>query len=146
MIDLIIILVLLWMWYGFWTYAEKKHFKRIIQDEKELRSIVVLWKKQASELSKWNIDLYTWNIVLSSDYFKRFIAWFINFFWGRMKVYESLLDRARRDTIVKVKKQAKAAWYNAIANLRIETSSISKWNKWKIWSIEVLAYATGIKI
>ena len=63
-----------------------------------------------------------------------------------MKVYESLLDRARRDTIVKVKKQAKAAWYNAIANLRIETSSISKWNKWKIWSIEVLAYATGIKI
>ncbi len=146
MIDLIIVLSLLWLWYGFWSYAEKKHFKQIKQDESELKDIVVLWKTQALEMAKGDTALYTWNIVLSSDYFKRFLAWFIHFFWGRMKVYESLLDRARRDTIVKVKKQAKANWFNAIANLRVETSSIAKWNKWQVGSIEVLAYATAIKI
>ena len=45
-----------------------------------------------------------------------------------------------------LKEKAKKAWYNAIANLRVETSSISKWKKWSIWSVEVLSYATAVNL
>lgn len=146
MFELIIFIALLWAWYGFWSYAEKSHFKKIKQKEKELKEIVVLSKHDAKVLNLEWAELLTWNIVLSIDYFKKFIAWFINFFGWRMTVYESILDRARRDTIVKIKQKAKDKWFNAIANLRLETSSISKGRKNQVWSIEVLAYATWVKL
>lgn len=144
MTNLIILVVLLLIWYFFWSMAEKNHYKRIIAKEKELSDITVFWKHETKlPWFEWN-KLVASNIVISIDYFKKFIAGFINIFGWRMAVYESLLDRARRDTLVKIKQQAKDSWFNSIANLRIETSSISKWTKWNIWSIEVLAYATAI--
>lgn len=144
--DLIVLIILLITWYAFWHMAEKKHYKKIIEKEKEHREMVVLSKKDAKVLwVTWTL-LVTSNIVLSIDYFKKFIAWFIHFFWWRMKVYETLLDRARRDTLVNIKEQAKKKWYDAIVNLRLETSSISKWAKWSIWSVEVLAYATAVRL
>ena len=146
MIDLIIFVVLLWTWYAFWSFAEKKHFKQIIQKESELKNIVVLSKYDAKTLDIFWTELVTWNIVLSIDFFKKFLSGFVNFFGWRMSSYESLLDRARRDSIVKIKEKAKKKWFNAIANLRLETSSISKWKKRQIWSIEVLAYATAINL
>jgi len=146
MVDLIIFIVLLWTWYAFWSMAEKKHYKQIKQKESELKNIVVLSKYDAKILDiKWT-ELVTWSIVLSIDFFKNFISWFVNFFGWEMTAYESILDRARRDTLVKIKEKAKKNWFNAIANLKLETSSISKWNKWKIWSVEVLAYATAINL
>lgn len=146
MLDLIIFIILLWAWYAFWSYAEKKNFKEIKQKESELKDIIIITKKDAIYLwATWN-QLLTSSIVISSDYFKRFIAWFISFFGGEMTVYESLLDRARRWTIVKLKQTAKANWFNCLANLKLETSSISKWAKWQIWAVEILAYATAVNL
>jgi uncharacterized protein YbjQ (UPF0145 family) len=64
--------------------------------------------------------------VVSIDYFKKLMAWFVNIFGGRMKSYESLVDRARREAVLRVKEKAAADGYNCLANLRIETSSITK--------------------
>ncbi len=146
MLDLIIFIWLLWTWYFFGHMAEKNHYKRIIEKEKELRDIVVIWRHEAKTLNTSWWQLVNSNIVLSIDFFKKFISWFVHFFGWRMKSYESLLDRARRDTLVQIKEKAKKAWYNAIANVRVETSSISKWKKWQIWSVEVLSYATAVNL
>lgn len=144
MLNLIILVVLLILWYAFGTLAEKRHYKKIIKKESEFKDIIVFWKYEVKNLNiEWS-ELMTSNIVVSIDFFKKFIAWIINIFGWKMIVYESLLDRARRDTLAKVKEKAKKKWFNAIANLKIETSSISKWTKWNIWSVEVLTYATAI--
>lgn len=42
MVDFIIFLILLALGYGFGRYAESKHYKSIIQREKELRTIPVV--------------------------------------------------------------------------------------------------------
>lgn len=146
MLDLIILIILLWLWYFFGHRAEKNHYKRIIEKEKELIDIVVLTKTDVKNLNAETWEIVYWTIVVSIDYFKKFISSFVKIFWWRINAYESLLDRARRDTLVKVKQQAKDAWCNAIANLKIETSSISKWQKWQIGSVEILSYATAVKI
>lgn len=146
MFDLILFLILISAWYIFWTIWEKRHFKKIIKEEKELREIIVISNRDAKDLDvSWN-HLFMSNIVISIDFFKKFISGFVHFFGWEMWSYESLLDRARRDTIVKIKRQALDSWYNAIANLRLETSSISKWANWQIWSVEVLAYATALNL
>jgi uncharacterized protein YbjQ (UPF0145 family) len=67
--------------------------------------------------------------VVSIDAFKKLMASFVNIFGGRMKAYESLVDRARREAVLKVKQRAGNAGCNVIVNLRLETSSISKSTK-----------------
>jgi len=66
----------------------------------------------------------------------------INIFGGRVSSYESLLDRGRREAILRMKESAKGA--SEIVNVRIETSSISKNDNRGIGSIEVYAYGTAI--
>lgn len=146
MLNLLILIILLAIGYGFWRYFEKRHFKEITKNESLLKDIIILsdWDLKNIEAEGW--ELLMWNIVVSVDYFKKFIAWLINFFWWRITTYETLLDRARRDSIVQVKRQAKEKWYNSLVNLRLETSSISRWAKNQIWSIEMFAYATACRV
>ena len=81
-------------------------------------------------------------MVISVDYFKRLLASLRNFFGGSIQAYETLLDRARREAILRMKENCKNA--DEIINLRIETSSISKGKRNTIGSVEVLAYGTAL--
>ena len=47
--------------------------------------------------------------MVSVDYFKRFLAGLRMIFGGRVSSYESLLDRARREALLRMRLQA-ALW------------------------------------
>jgi uncharacterized protein YbjQ (UPF0145 family) len=82
--------------------------------------------------------------VISVDYFKRFLAALRNLFGGRVTSYESLLDRARRESLLRMKEQAAALGAAMVFNVKYETASISKGRGNSIGSIEVLAYGTAL--
>lgn len=82
------------------------------------------------------------SVVISVDYFKRILAALRNIFGGSVQSYETLLDRARREAVLRLKESCSGA--DEIINLRIETSSISKGAQSTIGSVEVLAYGTAI--
>ena len=63
---------------------------------------------------------------------------------GRVSSYESLIDRARREAILRMKEQAATLDANYVFNVKMETSSISKGRRNSIGSVEVLAYGTAI--
>jgi uncharacterized protein YbjQ (UPF0145 family) len=66
---------------------------------------------------------------------------------SHMGSYETLIDRARREAILRMKEQARSA--DAIVNFRIETSSISKGGRRRgktVGTVEALAYGTAIRI
>ena len=86
----------------------------------------------------------TGNVVVSVDYFKRFLAGLRALVGGRIRSYESLVDRARREAILRMKEQAMERGAIVVTAVRIETSSISKGQGQAIGSIEVLAYGTAI--
>ena len=65
---------------------------------------------------------------------------------GRVSSYETLIDRARREAILRMKEQAAAKGANYVFNVKMETSSISKGQRDSIGSVEVLAYGTAITI
>ncbi len=144
MYDLIIPLVLLFMGYFFGRMAEKKHYKSIIEREKKYAKIILIATKYApAEVLNQQSSLVSGSVVISVDYFKRFLAALRNFFGGRMTSYESLLDRARREAILRLKEEAHNKGSNMLVNLKLETSSISKGRKNTIGSVEILAYATA---
>ena len=66
---------------------------------------------------------------------------------GRIVVYESLLDRGRREALLRMKEQATAWGATQVINVRLETSNIgrSASGNSNMVAIEVMAYGTGIR-
>ncbi len=83
--------------------------------------------------------------MISVDYFKRFAAGLRNLFGGRVSAYESLLDRARREAVLRMKESCPQA--DMILNVRMTTSAVGaqQTSNRGIACIEVLAYGTAVK-
>jgi len=145
MIDIVIFLSLMALGYFFGQYFERRHYRSIIKREKDtLRLPLLTMKTTPSGLKRCNAALVAGNVVVSVDYFKRFLAGLRAIIGGRVKSYESLIDRALREAILRMKEQAIDKGAVVVTNVRIETSSISKGRRQAIGSIEVLAYGTAI--
>jgi uncharacterized protein YbjQ (UPF0145 family) len=78
------------------------------------------------------------------DYFKRLSAGLRSLLGGRISAYESLVDRARREAVLRMKRHAQDQGATHIFNVKLETSSISKGNRGQIGSVEIFAYGTGL--
>lgn len=144
--DLIIFLVLMLLGYGFGRYAEHLHYESILERENKFRQEIILIQSRFPPESAFPQDshLVTGSVVISVDYFKRFLAGLRSFFGGRVKSYESLVDRARREAILRMQEKAQQLGADKVINLKLETASISKGRKQRIGSIEVLAYGTAL--
>ena len=65
-------------------------------------------------------------------------------FGGRLGAYETLLERARREAILRLKEQSAGA--HLIVNLRLETCTIARTKgRQGIGAVEVLAYGTAVR-
>jgi uncharacterized protein YbjQ (UPF0145 family) len=146
-LDLFIFLVLLVLGYAAGSMAEKRHYRSICQREAALvkMPVVTAEGKFAPERIK-RAELVTGSAVISIDYFKRLLAILRNIFGGRVKSYESLVDRARREAILRMKESARRMGAGMIVNMRLETSSIGQNanRKKQIGSVEAIAYGTAV--
>jgi len=142
--QLIILAILISLGYFFGRRAEKNHYKSILEREKQwLRLPTSSSKHVMGDIRKIDhCELANGNMVVSIDYFKRVLAGLRNFFGGNVQSYETLIDRARREAVLRMKESCPDA--DQIINLRLETSSITKGNRKQIGSVEVLAYGTAI--
>ena len=61
-----------------------------------------------------------------------------------MRSYESLVDRARREALLRMQAEAQAAGAVAVINTKFETSRISANAQQGIGSVEVLVYGTAL--
>ncbi len=144
MIDLIVFILLLALGYGFGRFAESRHYKSILRREQAFRNILLIAARfPPPDLMPERTQLVAGSVVVSVDYFKRFLAGLRNLFGGRVRSYESLLDRARREAILRMKSEARALGADMVFNIKMETASISKGRRNTIGAVEVLAYGTA---
>ena len=131
------------------TITERNHYQSIRSREQGLRKLPALTLETLP--ADWTVarsGLVTGSVVVSLDYFKRFVAGLRNLIGGRLRSYESLLDRARREAVLRMKEDAKARGFGAIANARLETASIATPRRGGkgVAGVEVLAYGTGLVV
>ena len=106
--------------------VERRHYASIRERELRWRSVPAITFRSVPP--SWKVTectLITGSVVISVDYFKRFLAGLRAIFGGRIKAYESLLDRARREAILRLKKDAMDRGYHAVVNVRLETSRMA---------------------
>ncbi len=146
-LDIIIFLLLAGLGYGAGTWSEKRHYRSIIQRENELLKMAVVTAEGSFPADRVaEAHLVSGSVVVSIDYFKRLLAILRNIFGGRVKSYESLVDRARREAILRMKEQARDLGAGMVINMRLETSTIGRSanQKKRVGSIEAIAYGTAI--
>ena len=144
--QLIIVIVLIGLGYVIGSIAEKKHYRSIISRETQLLHIPTVSVKNTIEVDVDIIDarMVQGSVVISIDHFKRILASLRNIFGGRVTAYESLVDRARREAILRMKEKSPNA--DIVLNTRIETSTIGRSanSRKSIGSIEAMAYGTAV--
>jgi len=143
--EIILFLVLLVLGLLFGRYAESQHFKSIQKREFEYKNLLAFSSRLLPPKQVTQASLVSGNVVVSVDYFKRFVAGLRAIVGGRMKSYETLVERARREAILRMKEDAMAQGYEHIFNVKLETASITKGNKGTVGCVEVFAYGTGIR-
>ena len=148
--EIIVLLILLAIGYFFGQRAEKKHFKSIIEREKAHLHFPVVTMRTPPPIAQHelNAELVAGNAVISIDFFKKFVASLKMLFGGKVTQYESLLDRARREALLRMKEQAALKNAFVVMNTRVETASINKNSKRRnsVGAVEVLAYGTAISL
>jgi len=145
MIELIIFLLLLGLGYFTGQALEKSHYRSIRRRETALRNLpAIASKKLPAEFEPCATQLVAGNVVISVDFFKKFVAGLRSIVGGRISTYETLIDRARREALLRMKAEASSLGASYVFNIKMETSSISKGRQNAIGSVEVLAWGTAI--
>lgn len=144
--ELIILLTLLLLGYVFGRLAERRHYRSIQAREDQYRQLLVLAERHLPPeyVTGHESCLVMGNVVVSVDYFKMMIAALRNLVGGSIGAFESLLDRARREAILRMQEQASALGAGVVFNVKLETCRVSGDASRGVGSVEVMAYGTAL--
>lgn len=125
--------------------VERNHYKSIAAREARFREQPALSTKHAEAPGPVrSASLAIGSVVISVDYFKRFVSGFRMLFGGEVRSYTTLIDRARREAVLRMKESHPDA--DAYLNTRLETSTISSTSGDEgTGTIEVVAYGTAVR-
>ena len=135
---IIIFVILFAIGWGFGRHTEKKHLDALAEQEQRLAYITL--DNSRFQTSADAGHLISSNVVISHDYFKYVLANIQNFFGGRLTHYESVLERGRREAIVRLKLQAEKNGATHIMGVRLSTTELGMQGG----MVEVLDYGTAI--
>lgn len=124
---------------------ERRHYESIRTREAATAGLpVVTLRTLDASRPVADARLVTSSVVISHDNFKRFLAQIRKIFGGSLRSYESLLDRARREAVLRLKAQCPEA--HIIMNLRLDTANIANTQGKKgIGALEVIASGTAVR-
>ena len=127
----------------FGQIAEKRHYRSIhAREQAWLHLPTTAGRFPVTEGEVSRCELVTGATVVAADYFKRAAAALRTVVGGPVKSHESLLDRAKREAVLRLKENCRGA--HEIVNLRLETSPLSNTSTGNISAVEVFAYGTAL--
>jgi uncharacterized protein YbjQ (UPF0145 family) len=137
MIELTIVASILVIAYFVGTRRERRHLQSLERRELEFAYIPIL----SGDDPVWDLKdhqsyFVTASTVVAGDYFKHFWASLRNLFGGPVTAYESLLDRGKREVLVRLKEQMPDA--SEILGVRTESVRLT------LFTVQIMAYGTAI--
>lgn len=128
------------------TLVENQHFQSLRTREKQVRSLSVINFGAHQPLpDAQDAMLVTGSVVITSDFFRIYVAAILSLLGGNIGVYETLLERGRREAILRMKEEAIAQGARQILNVRLETSNLNSESANQAAVLEVIAYGTAIR-
>jgi len=148
-VNILVTLSLIILGYMMGQRFEKRHYRSIRLREERLASLMAVPLKAPPMLGdSRHSTLVMGSVVVSIDYFKRLAASLRSIFGGRITAYETVIDRGRREAVLRMKEHALSVGCDMVVCTRIETSRLasSAGDGKGTAAIEVLAYGTGLNV
>ncbi len=133
-------LVLITLGFTIGRLRERRHWESLARREAQPGPALTNLDALPGGMTPRESFLCNSSVVIASDAFKSFGASLKTLVGGRLRTLETLLDRARREALVRLREQAAAGGADIVLNVRIETTMVMK------KSPEVLAYGTAVKL
>lgn len=145
--DLLIAIGILVLCYFTGSTIEKNHYKSIRKREVNLYKFPCIssGKMIASSSKVKNAYIVSSSVVIACDYFKLFVSSLKSFFGGNVSAVESVIDRGRREAILRIREQALRMRAKAVINLKIETVMLNSNTTRQAPKVCVTAYGTAIE-
>lgn len=128
-------------------WLERRHFQSIRDREAGFHDYpAVPTRSWDTGVEVADARLVTASVVVSLSHFKRFMVRFRQIFGGRIRSYENLLERGKREAILRLKEQTPD--HHIIVNLRLLTSNIASIHDPRqkgASGVEVLASGTAVQ-
>ena len=146
LLQLLVFALLLLAGLLFGRAAERRHYRDIVAREQALADILVFSERRVPEFAAPpRTALVVGSVVIAEDYFKRVAAALKSLVGGRLTAYESLLDRGRREAVLRMKEEARRLGADMVFNVRFETSSLAEGAGGPAaFSGEFIAYGTAL--
>lgn len=145
---LLVFFLILFAGYIFGKWNEDKHLQDLKEREKVLAHVRTRNTGKKETFANAEGVLVSGSVVVAQDAFKAFLASLVLLVGGRISVYESLMERARREAVLRAKEQAQILGATEMVNVRLQTAAVgfsSKNNQpSQSSSVEVLCYATAL--
>jgi uncharacterized protein YbjQ (UPF0145 family) len=129
--------------------TESAHYKKLARDEQELSDVMVSDMKVLP--ANWNASNPVFvceNVAIANDFWKTFLFQFRKIFGGPCYGFQRMLERARREALVRMMRRAKSLGANVVWNVRFDTMNIKMGShdgngKYYAAGVEVCAYGTA---
>ena len=102
-------------------------------------------KKTVNPARVASAQLVSGSVVVACDNFKAFVAGLKNFFGGNVSAYETVLDRGRREALLRMREYAVALKADVVINTKIETVVLDPLGASQNPKVSIIAYGTAIK-
>jgi uncharacterized protein YbjQ (UPF0145 family) len=132
----------LFLFWGIGAWGERRHMRSILAREADFRGFPVSNLRRMPAGCRDGF-LVAGSVVLSADAWKTMLAGFRKIFGGRFHSIEPVLERARREAVLRMLEDARARGADAVHNVRLETANLSSTQS---LMIEVIAYGTAVKL
>jgi uncharacterized protein YbjQ (UPF0145 family) len=124
------------------TWLERRHLRAISARESQLQNISINSSKKLPPCEPEGVTMLIGSVVVAHDYFRTFIIALRRLVGGNIKPYERLIQRGRREALVRLKEEAGLRGIDKVINVRFTTTAIS--GRF-LHAVEVVAYGTGVK-
>jgi len=145
-IEIVLFLVLLAIGVFAGRANERRHYRDLAEAEDALRDIAVSNRGNPEAGTFSSGTLVVGSVVIAEDFFKRVAAGLKSLVGGNLRGYETLLERGRREAIVRMKQEARRLGATLVVNVRLETASLAEdWSgRQPMFSAEFIAYGTAL--
>ena len=144
-LQIVSFVVLLILGFSVGSYVERAHFRSLALREAALKDMPLTdMGFRSSGIVPRSAELVCGEVVIATDYFKTFAAQLRKLIGGELRAYETLLERGRREAIVRMQEQARLLGADAVVNVRLSSSTISGLRRNRAAMVEVFAYGTAV--
>ena len=118
---------------------ERRHERSLKRREHELAHVIVADISGNLESTSRG-ELVVGHVVLGCDYGKQILARVRDIFGGEVRSFGRVLDRCRREALLRMQQQANALGSELVVNVRFTTAMMGS----RLLTAEVICYGTAV--